>query len=386
LFAQALVVLRFAGKMLAHDGPKSLAGIGGVGCAVCLVLIQIGLYFGSRNSMSMVIDRSTADLWVVAPGVTNFDDAQFLPESVLYQVRSVPGVDRAEPFVVAYANWQLPTGGRQTIQMLGFDLEGELLRPWNLMAGQTEDLRYDRSVFVDAGDRGKLHISALRDEAEIFTLRRQCMRAQVRGLTSQVKAFHTNPVIMGSSTNVLAYRQASEGQFTYVLVRTTPGWDRQQVAQAIQQAVSLTEVHTREDFSRMTRLHWTQKTGIGIALLATAFIGAIIGFGTVAVLIYVATMDYLREYATLKAVGAPNRRVVALVVVQAVVTGLCGYLLGLGFTYLARLELERRTLMLHIPMDLLGYVLVGSLALCAAASVFAAIKIIHAEPGIVFNN
>src|SRR5262249_8094726 len=148
------------------------------------------------------------------------------------------------------------------------------------------------------------------------------MRARVVGMTDKVKSFVASPMLMTSYKNALAFCQLKEGQFTYLLVRVEPGVDPQTVKQAINNADTRVEAYTREEFSRKTQTYWDEATGLGIALFAAAFMGVVVGVGTVAMTLYMSTIDHLPEYATLKALGVPNRRVIALVAVQAMLIGL----------------------------------------------------------------
>jgi putative ABC transport system permease protein len=133
-----MLLLRLAIKILLHDRAKTLACLGGVAIAVCLVLVQQGIHHGSIVCTSQVIERSRADLWVFPAGVINFDATLPLSETTAYLVRSVPGVERVESLVVNFADFKLPNGAFQGVQVIGYDPQGALFCPWNVRVG---DLR-----------------------------------------------------------------------------------------------------------------------------------------------------------------------------------------------------------------------------------------------------
>lgn len=129
------------------------------------------MYHGAMNGASVVIDHSNADLWIVPRGVQNFDFAEVILEHHQYLVQSVPGVVRVEPLTVGFALWQLPSGGLESIEILGFDLNGDMLKPWNVKEGDVADLKINRNVFIDAGDLKKLRVDGVGATTEIFLVR-----------------------------------------------------------------------------------------------------------------------------------------------------------------------------------------------------------------------
>lgn len=382
-----LLVFRFAGKMLLHERGKTLGGACGVAFAVCLTLVQIGLYRGALRSMSIVIQHSTADVWVMPRGVQNFENPLPLVEHDAYRVRGVPGVARVEPLVVSGGQWRLPAGGTESVLVLGLQPGGELLRPWNLCAGDFAAIDCDRNVLIDAGDFKKLHCPGLGGQADLVLAPREAVQARVVGTTEKVRTFIATPVVMTGITNARAFARLDADVGHYLLVRVAPGNDPRQVARDIGREVPILEALSRADFAARTEQYWDTNTGVGLMLYSFAFMGVAIGVGTVSAIQYISAMHHLREYAILKALGAPNRRVVALVIAQSLLLGLPGF--GLGGTLAAGVQrvLERQEFLLgmYVSLPLLAVLFVGTLALCAAAALVPALKIIYTDPELVFR-
>src|SRR5689334_14201588 len=99
-----------AWKTLVHDKAKLAITLAGVAFAVTLVLVQVGLFFGLLDNASITIRRLDADLWVTAPHTPNVDFAASFPEGRVDRVRSIPGVERADNLIVAFAEIRLPNG------------------------------------------------------------------------------------------------------------------------------------------------------------------------------------------------------------------------------------------------------------------------------------
>src|SRR5437764_10215093 len=128
-------------KMLLDDRTRFLATVLGVGFAVALVLIQVGLFFGLLENASITIEKLDADLWVMARNTPNVDFANPFPETSIQRVRSVPGVARADNLIVWYATVALPSGARESVIYYGLEDFSRWAFPWNITQGSAANLR-----------------------------------------------------------------------------------------------------------------------------------------------------------------------------------------------------------------------------------------------------
>ena len=103
----------------------------------------------------------------------------------------------------------------------------------------------------------------------------------------------------------------------------------EQVRQGILGNVKDVEVFTSREFSHMTQFYWMFTTGAGVAVLLAAVLGLVVGFVVVAQTIYATTVDHLKEFGTLKAMGAPNSYVYKVIITQAAISAVMGYVLGM---------------------------------------------------------
>src|SRR5687767_15594005 len=102
-------------KTLLHDKAKLAITLAGVGFAVTLVLVQVGLFLGLLANASITIERAGADLWVTAPNTPNVDFATSFSAARVDRVRSIPGVERADNLIVAFMEIALPTGAQEGV-------------------------------------------------------------------------------------------------------------------------------------------------------------------------------------------------------------------------------------------------------------------------------
>ncbi len=114
------------------------------------------------------------------------------------------------------------------------------------------------------------------------------------------------------------------------------------------------DVYTRDQYSWKTRLYWTWETGIGVGFGLTVLMAIIVGVVIVSQTIYSATIEHLREFGTLKAIGATNRDVYLIILKQALINALIGYGIGLGLTLLAVRTSGATGLVMVIPPGLMA--------------------------------
>jgi len=136
-------------KNLVHDRVRLAITLIGITFSVVLILIQVGMFFGMTANSSTVIENSEGDLWIMARNSQNFDMVNPFPESLVTAARSVPGVEWAENLIQQFAFMRLENGGTEQIEVIGFDLNGKVGRPWNVIAGDWNALRGTDGIFVD---------------------------------------------------------------------------------------------------------------------------------------------------------------------------------------------------------------------------------------------
>jgi putative ABC transport system permease protein len=122
-----------------------------------------------------------------------------------------------------------------------------------------------------------------------------------------------------------------------------------------------------------------------VAVLLAAGLGLIVGFVVVAQTIYATTMDHLREFGTLKAMGAANSRIYSVIVQQAVLSAAMGYSVAI----LAALAVVRGSRSGNALILLPGPMAAGlfglAVAMCIAASVISIRKATRIDPAMVFR-
>lgn len=374
-------MVSLARSNLLHDKVRFAVTIVGIVFAVVLITVQTGLFIGFTRTTSHIIDNSGAELWVMARGVRNFEVGSPISERKLYQALATPGVAGAEKYIVQFTRWKRNDGGEESIAIVGFDTEARLGAPWQLAAGSIADLKSADAIMIDESYREKLGVKSLGQTVEINN-----QRARVVGFTRGIRSFTTSPFVFTSFKNAQIYApRVREDQCIYVLVKTAAGVDVRAVQAELKARLQDVDVYTTPEFSGKTRVYWMFTTGAGVAILVAALMGLIVGVVVVAQTIYATTVDHLKEFGTLKAMGATNGYIYRVIIKQAFMSATIGYLLGMALSLLAAHSSARSGAAIALPVELVVGMFALTLLMCVVASIVSINKVTHIDPAMVFK-
>lgn len=372
--------LSLARRNLFHDKVRFAVTLTGIVFSVVLSSIQLGLFVGFNRATADVIAHSGADIWVMSRGVAYLESAIDFSEQRRYRVLQVPGVAAAQPHVVVFSPWTKPDGGVENVMIVGVDPPGGMGGPWNLVQGTPEVLNQPDAIIVDELYLGKLGVARVGQEAEI-----NGTRARLAGLTHGIRTFTTAPVVFTTIDRARRFLRLSPDSTFYLLVRVAPGADPAVVAQAIEREVPDTTALTTAEWEQRTREYWMFGTGAGVTVLIAAGLGLLVGLVVVAQTIYAATVDHIREYGTLKAMGASNGYLYRVIVQQAVVSAVTGYLLAMAVAIPVSQLSQAGTTAILLPWTLVGSLFLFTVVMCVLASVISINKVMRLEPALVFR-
>ena len=371
-----------ARRNLFHDRIRFAVTLTGIVFALVLIIIQFGLFLGFTTTTSNNIDHSGADIWIVFHGVGYFDTGRMFSERKFYEVLSVPGVRQAEKYIQNFAYWKKPDGGVENVQVIGFHPGSGLGEPWNVVEGNVVDVKLEDGVIVDELYKEKLGVSKIGDRVEIGD-----HRARVVGFTRGIRSFTTSPFVYTSFKNALNYTrpEAREDQLAYILVTVAPGVRSREVLESLRARLTDVDIYTREEFSRRTRFYWMFTTGAGLAVLTAALMGLVVGVAVVAQTIYAATMDHIREYGTLKAMGATNGYLYRVLIEQAAWSAVLGYAFAMFAAHFIVQASEKGGALILLPPAMKIAMLVLAVFMCIAAALVSINKVTRLDPAMVFR-
>ncbi len=368
-----------ARKNLLHDRTRFLITVVGVTFSVVLIFAQFGIYLGFMQNASIIIDNTPVDIWITSTNSRNFDFPLPFNEGKLNKVKEVPGVAWADNLVLGWANMKLPNGGSENIEVVGFNPETGIGGPWRLTEGSIQGLKAGKAIIVDESAFPKLGRLRVGDSVEILE-----NKVKVVGISQGVRGFTTAPYVFTT------YRTAQDivpwlrDRTVFIVARVAPGHTQREVVSRLR-AIRDVDVYTKDQYSLKTRLYWTWETGIGIGFSLTALMAIVVGIVIVGQTIYTATVEHLREFGTLKAIGATNRDVYGIILKQALINAVLGYVAGLLITLLVIRSYGLTGLVLVVPGSLMVAIFGVTVAMCLSASVLSVRKALQVDPLTVFR-
>ena len=370
-----------ARKLLLHDRLRFAVAIAGVSVSVMLVLVQVGLYFGFMDTASSIIDASSADLWVGKAGNESFEFASPFDERTYYKVASIPGVEHAERVLMNFAQFKLADGGDLGVQIVGIETTGPaLLAPWHVIAGDVRRLSEPGAIVVDRTEYSKLRIDHVGHTTEVSGV-----RAEVVAMTTGIRSFTTSPIVFTDLRTARSYLPTlGPDAVTYVLVKVKPGVSPLWVKAQIDQLPHLA-AYTTHEMSERTRKYWSSRTGVGAGFFTTAVLGVIVGFVVVGQILYSGTLQYIREYGTLKAMGARNSMVVRVILAQAMISAALGFVVGGVLAFGMQAAMAKANLSVALFPSLYAVTLVVTIAMCSFAALLSIVKVLRLDPASVFK-
>lgn len=367
-------------RNLLHDRVRFIVTLVGIVFSVVLSAVQLGLFLGFTAATSNVIDQSDADLWVLSSGVTHIETGVPFSETLATLARGVDGVARADANITAFATWTRPDGARENVMVVGLARAATMGLPWNLVEGTVADLDRPDAVIIDELYKEKLGVTRL---GQIVEMRDH--RARVVGFTRGIRTFTTAPTVFTSLANARHYTGLRGDQTLYVLIKARQGTDLVALAAALEARLPDVDVVPTATWSGTQRNYWMFGTGAGVSVLIAAGLGLLVGVVVVAQTIYAATVDHIREYGTLKAMGATNGYIYRVIIKQATIAGLIGYTLAIGAAALVAHGSQQGTTAILLPWPLAAALLALTMVMCICASVVSINKVTRLDPAMVFK-
>jgi putative ABC transport system permease protein len=365
--------------MMFHDRLKLVATLAGVFFAVVLSGQQAGIFLGLIQKSTMFVSHAGADIWIAPAETEQLQPGKTVAEVALDVARSASGVAWADPILYGIASIARPNGGSAEVSLVGTQGPRYAGGPWNLVAGTRGALDLPDAVIFEDSERaslGDLNLGSIRE------LNGQRIRAA--GFTWGLLPF-APPYAFASIGLARSLMHIPEDRHSFVLVGLKEGADPLMVAKELQRQLPETRVMTRQQLERSIVRYMLLRTALGVSMGASTLFGLFIGFVTVSLSMFSSVVDRLREFGTLKALGATNSDLARLLATQALAYAAIGTVVGLAVLLATADLLRTPSLAAYIPPIVVIATALVMTVLCVAAAMMSLIRLRKLEPGMVFR-
>jgi putative ABC transport system permease protein len=216
------------------------------------------------------------------------------------------------------------------------------------------------------------------------TLELNDRRAIVVGIAKTTRTFQSQPVIYTTYSRAIGYAPKERKLLSFVLVKAKPGEDIPALIRRIRHNTGLA-AYTQQEFKDLTVDYFLKNTGIPINFGMSVTLGFIVGAAIAGQTFYNFTLENLRQFGVLKAMGTGNWTLLRMILLQATLVGFIGYGLGVGLTSLFGWAMRNTILAFKFPWQLLVFSGVGVTLICIFAALISIRKVIKLEPAVVFK-
>jgi putative ABC transport system permease protein len=398
---------------LTHDRVRFALFVLGVTFAVVLMFMQLGFRGALLDSNTLLHERLRADLVLISPNRQAVAMREPFSRRRLTQAAAVPGVREVHALYLDNGSGMLRgtdadpalRGPSRPVRVVGIDPDAFLLDLPEL------DPRSPRYL----GDRIKVPGTALfdrrtrRDDDDprqsVFGPLAEGVRTELAGRNiTLIGGFMLGPDFTAEGTLIVSEQTFADilrrpitlgaplADVDLGLIRLEPGADREAVRTAIRREIARGEpepevlVLTVGELTAREHAFWLNNTPIGFAFVFGMFMGFAVGTVICYQILSGDVSDHLPEYATLKAFGYRNSYLAWVVIQEALILAVAGFVAGLGISWVAYGWLtEASEMPLRMTIGRAAVVLAVTVGMCTVSGLIALVRLVRADPAEVFG-
>lgn len=375
-------MLKIAWKFIRFDKAKSIGVIVGILISTFLIGQQLGVFFFLSGLMGALATDVKADIWVVD---SKTDDVNQLGRLDIRNLRSVQGIDgvkEAFPLIITGASCIFKNGTSGAITLLGVDENhlNALLSADKILAGNLSDLQLDGAVSAEFFEKKNLGGNIdLRTNLEING-KRAFFVLQTKGFRGFGSSFCVTPI-----ERARFFSNQSATAISAVLVNVENPKEIDAVVARINQNIFGLRAWPSQELASSSVKKILASSGIALSTGTLIIFALIAGFFIIGLTMYSSALDRLKDYGTLKAIGAGNKYISKLILTQAMLFTIVGFAVGLALLEGFKIGVAKSGLIFSFsPLVLIGmFSTIGLISLSGAS--FALSRIRSVEPAAVFR-
>lgn len=380
-------MISIAFKMMIGNRAAFIGVIFGIFLAILLISQQSAIYLGLiSRSYRIVTNVSEPDIWVIDPATQGEDLIRSMPKEYLQYVKSIPHIEWAVPVNYLLLPFTTGVGAFTVAEIYGIDGQTLVGMP-KLIEGNVQDLYREGGIILDSRSaenllatilpNGKKSPLKLGDVLEI-----NGHRAFIAGIAKTTPGFFPQPIIFMLNDQV--YQFSGTNRIQYIAAKMRKDADIEEVINQINLNKNVLGLTSNQLKSRIAN-HFL-KTGILINYGISVALGMIIGFSIAGQIFYIMTLHNLSYYALIKALGGTDKMILKMILFQAIMVGIIGYILGTATTLLWGFQIKNTTLTFEYPWELLVFTGFFAVLICAFIASLSIKKVFKLDPHTLMTN
>jgi len=372
-------------RMLNGDRAKYFGLVFAIAFCTFLLENQTSIFANiMRRTGSQILDVTDAEVWVMDPKTEYFDQTKALKDTDLTRVRGVNGVGWAVRLFKGNPVARTSSGRFAASFIIGLDDATLAGAPRKMLLGSWERLREPDSVVIDqAGYVLLFPKEPLRLDR---TLEMNDHLVRIVGISDASPPFQSLPVMHTRYSEAVNFVGKERTQLSFIIVRPAPGVSPKELTARIEKVTGL-RARTTKEFEWDCIRYYLKNTGIPVNFGITIGVALVVGTVVAGQTFYLFTVDNLKQFGALKAIGVTNLRLTGMILLQASSAGALGFAIGTGLAASFFEVMLHKLATRHI---VLMWQCVGITAACIlfvviVASVLSIRRVLVLEPAAVFQ-
>ncbi|MEX1368974.1 MAG: ABC transporter permease DevC [Nannocystaceae bacterium] len=388
LLARVLGRMPIGWLQLTHNRSRLAAALAGIAFANILVFVQLGILGALNESIVSTYRVFDGDIMISSSSTNTLSDGANVPRVHMFEALAVPGVQSASPVMIGAIPWSHADGTQTSFQVIGVvPSASDFYAP--PLGRKIEQLSLPGSALIDVATRG-----ADREALEAVSPSSPLpMELSARWMQA-VDTLHIGggfaadgTLVVSDQTFLRLFSRRSSGAPDHVLVKVEPGVHPQVVVQRLREALGDAglKIRTVQDAAADDQRYQTTQKPTGLIFGFGVIMGVIVGIIIVYQILSTDVADHLREYATFKAMGYPQSFFVAIILEEAIVLAVLGFIPGLGVGWgLCGLLAKATGLPVTMVLSRAVLVLLGTAAACTLSGALATRRLAGSDPADLF--
>lgn len=326
-----LFTFQHAWRQLLHSRARFLTALAGVGVAVMLMLVQLGIRDAAYVSALAIPLRMDADIVILSPRTVTLQRPVPFSQRLAVRALSFSEVASVTPVYIQNAQWKNPVTFKENpIRVFGFDTERNLLNVPMTFDPNPLNRQADFVVY-DATSRPRYGpVREALAEGRRLAVELNGRRVEVTGQTQVGVAFESDGNLFTGEANFLRiFPERLSGAIDLAAVQLARDADRLTVARAIGSMLGReAQVLTHEEFVELERRYLSESAPVDFIFLLGAAVGLFVGGVVIYQILYTDVMNNLPQYATLKAMGFSDNYLLMIVINECLIMSTVGFVPG----------------------------------------------------------
>ena len=378
MFATAYKFIRF-------EKSKSIGILLGIIISVYLIGLELGIFFYLTTLIGGVVNNAKPELsqiFVVSKNTNNANVLASFDKRWVNQLRSIDGIDETHGMVVTNVSVRFDEGKNSPAILIGSDYPELAAGPSDakLVAGSTTQLLSDKTVSTDFYDNKTFGYDV--ELGTRFEIGGKSVK--VGAMTKNAKGF-SSPILYTTDVTARSLSRFPADDVSAVIVTVKDAAKVDNVVARINAIAPYLRAWKAEDLKNTTIVNVMTANNMGMSFGTLVIFAIVSGFFIIGLTMYSASYDRIKDYGTLKAIGASSKYITRLVMAQSFLYAVTGYAISLMLLFGTKMGMAKAGLIINLSPLFLSFLFFATLIIAVASSMFSIQKLKKVEPSSVFK-